>query len=87
MFILVYTFHSTWTWNVKESPRCPDIPYPTTVPDNARTKEAIKLSGVIHYDFNDDKPNGPDFTPVWKKFKHSLPEDLGDEKNFSNGHI
>ena len=47
----------------------------------------MKLSGVIPYDFNDDKPNGPDFTPVWKKFNHSLPEDLGDEKNFSNGHI
>lgn len=69
-----------------ESGTFPDVPYPTTVPDIARNEETMQLSGINPYDFEDGKPNGSS-PPVWKKYKHYLPEELDLETKHSTGHI
>ena len=43
----------------------PNIVYPVNVPEVARTDEAMRLSGMIPYDFDDNEPNGGDYTPKW----------------------
>lgn len=66
----------------------PNSPFTTTLPDIARTDEALKLSAMIPYDFNDGKPNGGDFIPVWRR-PHSVnlsPEEDQEMQN-ANGHI
>ncbi|KAL4237523.1 hypothetical protein ACF0H5_002237 [Mactra antiquata] len=71
-----------------ESQRSPGIPYPDTVPDIARTDEAMKLSGVLPYDFNDGQPNGDEFIPIWKPYdKVKIEPELDNEVKFANGHI
>jgi hypothetical protein len=37
-----------------------DVTQPTELPENARTDDAKRLSGVIPYDFTDGSPNGPE---------------------------
>lgn len=64
----------------------PDIPCPTHVPDIARTDEAMKLSGMIPYDFSDGAQNGEYGPPLWKNTS-KLPDDINLEKKHANGHI
>lgn len=66
----------------------PGIPFPTAVPDIARTDDAMKLAGVIPYDFNDGKPNGDHNIPVWKILKdETTMSGIVLEKEYANGHI
>ena len=64
----------------------PGIPCPTTVPDIARTEEAMKLSAMLPYDYKDGKPNGDHIIPVWNNTSQ-LPDELNHEKLQANGHI
>ena len=60
----------------------------TTIPEILREEEVLKLSGMLRYDFEDGKPNGDDFKPVWKHSDSvSLPEQEDLEKIYANGHI
>ncbi|OWF46725.1 uncharacterized protein LOC110455311 [Mizuhopecten yessoensis] len=54
-----------------------NIGWLTELPEIAKTTEVKQLCGVVPYDFTDDKPNGPDWSPKWKKgvdrFEKTLP--------------
>ncbi|KAL4238062.1 hypothetical protein ACF0H5_002773 [Mactra antiquata] len=85
---LMTTHWSSQGVRFTESTSSPDIPYPDTVPDIARTEEAMKLSGILPYDFNDGQPNGDEFVPIWKPYDTVKVEpELDNELKFANGHI
>ena len=44
-----------------------DIKCQTEIPDVASSEDAKRLSGVLLYDFKDEKSNGDDYRPEWKK--------------------
>ncbi|XP_045162636.1 uncharacterized protein LOC123527317 [Mercenaria mercenaria] len=69
-----------------ETSSSPGIPCPTTVPDIARTEEAMQLSAMLPYDYNDGKPNGEHDLPLWKNTSN-LPDEINTEKLQANGHI
>ena len=50
-----------------EQPVQADVDFPRQVPDIARTEVAMKLSGMIPYDFKDGQPNGDDLIPEWRE--------------------
>ncbi|KAH3695378.1 uncharacterized protein LOC127862545 [Dreissena polymorpha] len=72
---------------VLQTSKTPWIPFPDTVPDIARTEEALQLSGMVPYDFEDGKPNGDSFTPSWRKLEAPLAPELDLERHYANGHI
>ena len=43
----------------------PNIVYPLEVPEVAKTEVAMKLSGMMPYDFGDGQPNGVEYRPEW----------------------
>lgn len=66
----------------------PNSPFITTLPDIARSEEAMKLSAMLPYDYNDGRPNGDHFIPVWRRSSDvNLTADEDLEKQFANGHI
>lgn len=65
----------------------PGIPRLTTVPDIARTEEAMQLSAVLPYNFSDGKPNGDCYRPIWKSRDTGLPPEIDLETQWANGHI